>query len=281
MSATTGGELAGGEHISLTVRHSAKAEVFMLECVKKVSLASVFLGLAGAAAQGATTGHTINVAVGTTIERSLEDAAADGYAYEPKQAYDGAKTKVFLPYGDTDGVYYDLNNMNVLSPAADGTSAGYALPFDGSANSTMDFHLHFDQPISEFALRTRSLTVYGLGPNGVISESYSTDGLTWNPLRVIEGPISTATDYEPFVDATVTGLNTDDLYLRYFATATTGEGNGSYYQLRTVGAGNWGAVDFFDNQSQLTVTAVPEPGSIGLAAVGSVLLLGWRRARIA
>jgi hypothetical protein len=280
MSATTGGELAGGEHISLTVRHNAKAEVFMVECVKKVSLASILLGLGGAAAQAATVGNTINVAVGTTIERSLEDAAAGGYAYGPKQEVDGTKTKVFLPYGDTDGVYYYLDNMNVLSPAADGTDAGYALPYDGSANSTLDFHLHFDQAISEFALRTRSLILYGLGPNGVIGVSYSTDGTTWNPLTEISGPFSGAKDYEPFVNNTVTGLNTDDLYLRYFATATTGDGNGSYYQLRTVGAGNWG-LDFFDNQSQLTVTAVPEPGSIGLAAVGSVLLLGWRRARMA
>lgn len=248
---------------------------------KSVGLA-VFLGL-WQQGHAATTGNTINIVTGQTITRTWADVVAASYAYAPKQSYDAATstTHIWLPYGNTDGVYYQLQNITFANPTA--ASASTISSSIGSSSTLLSYKFEFDQAISQFTFSSAwgYFTLQLDGTDTIAGQFlYSTDGATWQPFYTLTATGQTLA--EPLVNATVTGLNTTSLYIAVSTSNLTNSSDTSggtrYLQMRTSGAGNWGESSFYSNQWDLyVVTAVPEPASLTLAGLLAGFFLSLRR----
>lgn len=250
------------------------------------------LALVAAAGWAANFGNTLNITTGTEIIRTWDTTVAQGFVYGPKQSYSVAgtstNTHIYLPYGDANGVYYDANTVSFQNAAPDGTGVALAFNNNGPMSCAFTFKLHFDQAISAFAMQA-GYSAWNLASDDtdVIAGAaqYSTDGATWTNLWTATSPYNTSPS-EPFVNpltnGKVTGITTQDLYLRFATYDQTNpadtSGGTRYMQLRTAGAGNWGEGGFLPNQMQLDVTTIPEPAALSLLAIGG-LLLARRRTR--
>ncbi len=246
--------------------------------------AQVLLFGAGSTLMAATTGNTIEITTGMDIVRPWADVVNANYAYAPQQSYDAATetTHIYLPYGDTDGVYDKLISVGLSNPVPG--SVAEAWSGDGSANTFLSFKFHFDKAISTFTF-VNSWGYFALqNDNGdtIIGQFlYSTDGTNWTSLY------STTTGVlgEPLVDATVDNLNTQTLYIALSTSNLTHPddtyGGSRYTKMRMAGDPNWGNNDpnaFFNNQWDLYVTtAVPEPASMGLLGLAGLALLTRKR----
>ena len=259
--------------------------------VPSLAIATLVLLLPAAAVSAATINNTLNITTGTAITRTWADVQTAGYAYGARQSYSvsgsSTTTHIWMPYGDTNGVYYNLEWVTLTNPS--GGQVGLVANNNAAHNCLYAFKLHFDQPVSAF-------TIYQGASSWNLTSSttdvigggffYSTDGGSWtagwsgssaaNPGWV-----------EPLLNNyQVTGLNSQDLYLT-FATyditdpANTVDSNTArYLQLRTAGAPSWGENNFFSNQLQLEVTTVPEPAALVLLALGGLLTVPARRRRV-
>jgi len=120
-----------------------KVEKLLMVCVGMVLFCSLSL-------RASTMGNTLNITTGTTIERTWADVVADNYAYGAKQSYDSAtnETHIWLPYGNTDGVYYDADHVNFRDPS--GGDFGIVFTNVGSHSSYLTYKLHFDTAIGSF-----------------------------------------------------------------------------------------------------------------------------------
>ena len=255
---------------------------------KSRGLALVTLTALAAPSHAASIGNILDIATGTAITRTWEQVQTANYAYGAKQSYSvsgsSTTTHIWMPYGDTDGVYYDLQWVSFTNPGAG--QVGLVSNNDASHNSVYQLKLHFDQPITSFTTyQGASYWDLASSTTDVIGGTfaYSTDGSSWtagwngssaaNPGWV-----------EPLLsNYQVTGLNTQDLYLNFSTydltnPANTADNNTArFLQLRTAGATNWGGGDpFFGNQMQLEVTTVPEPAALALLALGGLLAIRRR-----
>jgi len=72
-----------------------------------------------ASAMAAMDGNTMEITLGKVIERNWADVQKGKYAYAAKQDYNvGRKeTHIYLPYGRTDGVYFELERAKLVDPA--------------------------------------------------------------------------------------------------------------------------------------------------------------------
>ena len=60
-------------------------------------------------------GNTLEITLGKVIERSGVDLRKVNVRYGPKQDYDARtkETRIYLPYGNTEGVYYEAHNAKL------------------------------------------------------------------------------------------------------------------------------------------------------------------------
>ncbi|MFA5206960.1 MAG: hypothetical protein WC708_21370 [Lentisphaeria bacterium] len=243
-----------------------------------------------AAVSAANINNTLNITTGTAITRTWADVQTASYAYGAKQSYSisgsTTTTHIWMPYGDTNGVYYDLQWVTLTNPS--GGQVGLVANNNATHNCLYAFKLHFDQPVSSF-------TIYQGASSWNLTSSttdvigggffYSPDGSSWtagwsgssaaNPGWV-----------EPLLNNyQVTGLNTQDLYLAFSTYDITDPANtvdsntARYLQLRTAGAPSWGENYFFTNQLQLEVTT-PEPAALAVLALGGLLTVPTHRRRV-
>jgi len=271
-----------------------------MEKVGIVALLTVVAGLTAfeTALQAAPNqGNMLNISTGVSIDRPSWDSVVvpSGFAYGTKQSYNSAtnETHIWLPYGNTDGVYYSYKNINFYNPSADGNSTAGLDNTATNANARLVLKLHFDVPISQFSYSDSNVHwILGNAAGDHIAGgvSYSTDGNTWSVLN----QIATTDDVthidaygDPFANTTVTGLYTQDLYIAIYTTNLTnpssvsddGQGYTRFMGYRTSGAGNWGEYYFYSNQWDLTVVTVPEAASLSLLGAGFLALNGRRQAR--
>ena len=218
------------------------------------------LGLALALITGtafAQTKGTIEIKRDETVPRTYDAVKADGYAYGPKQEFDATakETHIWLPYGSK-GVYNELVGVQVIDPAPG--RCGMMMGTDGFTCVTWGYKLHFDKPISGFRMLT-SLAEIGL-KNAVAGVEYSVDGQKWIPLKESEKNGIDNKFVNP-ATAKVTGLKTQDLYLRFFsrdkANPTASRADGAFFKMWTCGDPGWGDANttFFNIQPQVWVTA--------------------------
>lgn len=248
-----------------------------------LGLNALFIGSCGVAS-AAMTGNTINITTGVDITRTWANIVADNYAYGAKQSYNATtnKTTIWLPYGNTDGVYYAMSNVYCTNP---NSSGGFGMVSSNSTttglatNSFFSMKFQFDKAITSFDLLTGPgfFQIEKDGEDTVVGQFlYSTDGLNWSVLY------STNVNASDVVNASITGLNTQTLYIAVSASNLTNPsdtyGGKKFWQYRQIGAANWGESGFLGYQWQLSVaTAVPEPASLlalGLAGFGA---LAYRR----
>ena len=229
----------------------------------------LMLSLAVAAEEKALTGNTMEIKVGQEIARTLDQVKADKFAYGPKQVVSGTKTTIYLPYGNTKGVYNEVQG-GLTDPSAGGTALFYSST--GEQNALLTFKLHFDKAISSFGFYA-GWTELGLQDKVVAGFEYSVDGKAWKPIREVNAEEAKKANgvVEPFVPAfKADGLNTQDLYIRCYSrdpSDPAAGGPGRWFKLRTSGDPSWGdaATTFFACQLQVWVTAA-EPAAAAPAA---------------
>jgi hypothetical protein len=219
-------------------------------------VANIFAGRAGAG--------SIEVKLGTTVERSWEQVKADKYDYGPKQEYDAVagETHIYLPYGTNSALYDEV--AGALADPAPGSTAMFNSQ-SGSDNAALAFKLHFDQRIG--ALRfSAGWAEIGVAKNTVAGAEYSEDGRQWKTISEVKGSEKDSGAIEPlFKESKAAGLNTDTLYIRLYTRdpeAPQASGPGRWLKLRMSGDPSWGdaATTFFSNQLQVWVTPV-KPGT--------------------
>lgn len=211
-----------------------------------------------ASAMAAMDGNTMEITLGKVIERNWADVQKGKYAYAAKQDYNvGRKeTHIYLPYGRTDGVYFELERAKLVDPAP-GSVAKLA-PSDMQGATRLGLKFHFDKPISGFRLSV-NWSEWNLGDKAVGGFEYSADGKNWTALREV-GP-SFSKIVEGFIDPSTNGrvkdLKTQDLYIRVYTRLKDGGdyGNNMWVQLWMAGDPAWGdaATTFFSRQWQLWV----------------------------
>jgi len=236
-------------------------------CVLAMAMAMV-MGMATlpAAIFAAPGDGTLDIKIGQTIERTWDDVKKADYAYGPKQEVDSdtKETHIWLPYGSR-GVYFETAGVKLTDPGPDGTGTPLVVTTDGNTSGRLVFKLHFDRPVSAFRFAA-GWSEWGVGNGTVGGVEYSTDGRKWSTLHeVSQGGI-----VEPFVDAgksKVTGLKTQDLYIRCYSRDKNHPGNdfgpGRWMKFRMAGDPAWGdaATTFFNCQMQVWVT--PLEGAAG------------------
>lgn len=163
-------------------------------------------------------GNTLQITLGKTNERTGADLKKANFRYGPKQDYDARtnETRIYLPYGNTDGVYYEANNAKLGDPQTDRMNGVNAK--DTHGYYTLGFKLHFDKPISAFRLRIGQSEV-NLNNNRVAAGfEYSTDGVKWTTIRQFVGPYDKMLDpiLDPDKDGKASGLRSQVLYLRCY-----------------------------------------------------------------
>ena len=203
----------------------------------------------------------VDVKLGATVQRTLDQVQADHYAYGPRQEYDAksGETHVYLPYGKDSKLY-----SAVRGTLTDPTAKGLALfvSQDGNTSAVLTYKLHFDKRIGSFRYWA-GWSEIGLSETTVAGVEYSSDGIEWKPMVEIKGPKSSIV--EPLVsNFKAEGLNTDTLYVRYFTRDPNnpdGDGPGRWLKLRMSGDPSWGdaATTFFNCQHQIWVV----PATVG------------------
>lgn len=216
---------------------------------------------------------SIEIKLGTTIERTWQQVKADHFAYGPKQDYDArsGETHVYLPYGNKPELYDDVHGT-----LTDVTAKSLALFHSaaGDSNATLTYKLHFDQRIGTLRFKAGWAEV-GLRDDTVAGVEYSEDGLQWRTIREIKGADKPNGIVEPLVkDFKATDLNTDMLYIRLYSRDPSNpenSGPGRWLQVRMSGDPSWRdiATTFFSNQLQVWVAPV-KPGT-PLRAISSRL----------
>jgi hypothetical protein len=218
----------------------------------------------GGPAAAPLTGNTLEVKVGESVARTLEQLRADRFAYGPRQDVEAAagKTVIYLPYGNAQGAYYEL--QGALADAASGTVAEFR-SLNGGTNAVLAFRLHFDKEVSSFGYRAGWVEL-NLADGSVAGVEYSLDGKAWKPIREMSGKEAKAAGgiVEPFVnDFKAEGLRTRDLYIRHYTrdpANPSANGPGRWLKMRTSGDPGWGDASrtFFANQPQVWVVAARE-----------------------
>lgn len=242
--------------------------------------AAGILATAACASRGATVGNTLAITTGVAIDRTFSTTDSSLYSYQPQQTYDPATetTRIYLPYGDIDGVYYGLNNVGFST----GGSGYLAMSGDGGASADLTVKLHFDATIESFTYRT-PYAAWSLANSGsdIIAGgiAYSLDGIDWTN-NLVQFTSANGSNFTVEGDTyTVTGLLTQDIYLKYYTTDLTNpnatSGGNRFMVLRMAGSPDWGQNDFYGNQMQISVVAadVPEPAAAGLLLVGMTGIL--------
>jgi hypothetical protein len=212
---------------------------------------------AGTYAARAEAGGTVEIKLGETIARTLEDAKQGGCTYAPKQDFDPSakETHVWLPYG-TKGIYFEADAVKFTDP----TPAHPATALngrDGFSCVQWGYKLHFDKPISGFRF-------YACGgelglKNAVAGAEYSVDGQKWVTLKETDKSGHVSKFLDPASEK-ATGLKTQDLFVRFYTRsktdATAKQAENAWIKLWTCGDPSWGdaATTFFKWQPQVWVT---------------------------
>jgi hypothetical protein len=209
----------------------------------------------------AETGKTLEIKLGTEIQRSWDDVKKAGYAYGPKQEFDPGteETHIWLPYGSK-GEYFETAGVKFTEPGP-GTGWPLVVTVDNRANGRLVFKLHFDKPIGEFRF-CAGWSEWDAGGNSVGGVEYSVDGRKWATIRELHQAKVEPRIIDRFVDGTKTfgGLNTRDLYIRCYSRDKNDpdvqSGPGRWMKFAMAGDPAWGdvATTFFNCQFQLWVT---------------------------
>jgi len=224
------------------------------------------LSLLTATGWAAMTGNTIDVTTGTTITRTWAQIQAATYAYAPMQTYTASSnaTKVYLPYDNTEGVYYDLQTIGFSDYSGNRTFMNNNAPTPCS----LTYGLLFDTTITGFSLSTAAIFVdLNSANNNLASIDYSTSvNGTWHNLWS-----TTATGFYTSIISQAANLNTKELYLRY-STSGTPENGGFMFAYTT------GTTDSYESfvGNMITLTVVPEPAALSLLALGGLALFRRR-----
>ncbi len=178
--------------------------------LRKPGVAPVVLPVADAPRPASVkmTGNTIEIDPDALVERSWDKVKVNGYAYGLSQKKDGAETRIWLPYGDERGWYYDIKG-GVVETSKPGVPASFFVEKSSSAAS-LTLKFHFTKPIQSFRL---SCGEANFNPaNAVAGIEYSMDGKMWKPYSEITGtaPLASAKGTK------AEGLDTQDLYLRCY-----------------------------------------------------------------
>jgi len=205
-----------------------------------------------------STAGTIEVKLGQTIARTLDQIKADNFAYGPKQDYNAKadETHIYLPYGDNPKLYTEVRGA-LVDPKA-GSVGKFKSP-DGKTNAALTYKLHFDKPIGTFRFQA-SFAELDLRPDTVAGVEFSADGKTWETLYEIKGDDKGIKRVPAFVkDATVIDLNRQTLFIRIFTRDPKNpdaSGPGRWIQLWMAGDPGWGdaATTFAARQMQVWVT---------------------------
>jgi hypothetical protein len=218
----------------------------------------------------AETGKTLEIKLGTEIQRSWDDVKKAGYAYGPKQEFDPSteETHIWLPYG-RQGEYFETAGVRFTEPGP-GTGWPLVVTVGNRANGRLVFKLHFDKPIGEFRF-CAGWSEWDAGGNSVGGVEYSVDGRKWTAIRELHQAKVEPRIIDRFVDGTKTfsGLNTRDLYIRCYSRDKNDpdvpSGPGRWMKFAMAGDPAWGdvATTFFNCQFQLWVT----PARVATTAV--------------
>lgn len=201
---------------------------------------------------------TLNIQLGSTIRRSLDDVRAAGFAYGPKQDVDTAsgETCVYLPYGAR-FVNYRGVVKGLLSDAGADAIPQFVSSTGGQAPGQLTYRLDFDRPIKAFR--------FAIGYAETVLEAdctagleYSTDEKTWTIAKEVKGLNAVVSPF-PAATTVVDGLNTTTLLLRIYARnpGNPAATSGMYLKLRMAGDPSWGdaATTFFTSQPRVWLTA--------------------------
>lgn len=154
------------------------------------------------------TGNTIEIDPDAVVERNWDKIKVNGYAYGLSQKKVGGETRIWLPYGDERGWYYDVKG-GALEPSKPGTPAGFRVEKSPAA-AELTLKLHFTKPIQSFRLSCGEASFNSA--NAVAGIEYSVDGKAWEPFSEITGTAPLANAKGPKAE----GLDTKDLYLRCY-----------------------------------------------------------------
>ncbi len=199
-------------------------------------------------------GNTIHIKVGQNIERPWNEVKTDGYAYAIRQALDNGETRIWLPYGNENGLYFDAKGVKFTNPVPG--SVPQVLSEDAKTCGYFTWKFKFDKPVSALRL----MGGYGeFNLNGAVAGAeYSTDNKMWKKLFEIDR----GGNQNPFIkpdQAKADGLNTTDLYLRIYTRnkANPADPNveAAWFKCWTGGDPSWGDASrtFYDRQWQLWV----------------------------
>ena len=197
------------------------------------------------------TGNTIEIDPDAVVERNWDKIKVNGYAYGPSQKKDGGETRIWLPYGDERGWYYDIKGGS-LEPSKPGVPAGFRVAKSPEA-AALTLKLHFSKPIQSFRLSCGEAGFNSA--NAVAGIEYSVDGKAWKPFSEITGTAPLASAKGPKAE----GLDTKDLYLRCYVrdkSDPTKLNPATTFRARMGGDVMWGDASstFAQAQWQLLVT---------------------------
>jgi hypothetical protein len=199
---------------------------------------------------------TIEVRLGKTISRSLDDVRAAGFAYGPKQDVEGSgETCVYLPYGAR-----FLNYRGVvkgqLTDAGPDSMPEFVSSSGGQTAGQLTYRLDFDRPIKAFRFAIGYAETV-LEPTCSAGVEYSTDEKAWTLAKEIRGESKVVAPFPAAVTA-VDGLDTRTLYLRVFArnSSNPAANSGMYLKVRLAGNPAWGdsTTTFFTGQARVWLT---------------------------
>lgn len=203
-------------------------------------------------------GNTIEVAVGGTVDRSWDQVKSDAYLYAVQQKFDPAtrETRIFLPYGDTRGLYYEVAGIR-LTDLEPGNPPALVAEGEGAAGQ-LALKFHFDKPIRAFRLGGGNAEFQPA--HAVAGFEYSIDGKTWKIIHEVGDGGAANQLFDP-QKIQADGLNTTDLYLRFYIRDKNNPailGRGSRIRIRMGGDPGWGdaAQTFARAQWQLVVSGV-------------------------
>lgn len=208
---------------------------------------------------GAVEPGTISVKLGSTIQRSLDDVRAAGFAWGPKQDVDPAtrETCVYLPYG---GQFLNYHGAvrGLLGDAGPNTIPEFVSSSGGQGAGQLTYKLEFDRPIRAFRFAIGYAETV-LDPACAAGLEYSSDGKAWAIAKEVKGQSMVVSPF-PGPNTAVDGLDTTTLFLRLYARNTSDPsaltGSGMFLKLRLAGDPSWGdaATTFFTGQARVWLT---------------------------
>ena len=204
--------------------------------------------------EGDFLGNTLAIKVGKNVPRPWNEVKTDGYTYALRQSVENGETRIWLPYGNEGGLYFDAQGVKFLNPSPG--SVPQVQSVDPKTCGHFTWKFAFDKPITAFSLKGGhgEFTLNG----AVAGVEYSTDGETWHALWQTDRG-GTFNPFIPRDQAKAGKLNTTTLLLRVYTRNKADPANpnaqAAGFKCWTGGDPSWGDASrtFAERQWQMWV----------------------------